>query len=1136
MPSRIQLRRDTTANWTAQNPTLLLGEIGIDTDLDAHKIGDGSTAWISLPWAARAPSGDIGDVIGASSNVTAGSTITVNAAALASKAALQYVVNAGTASSGVTIAFSGATVSTGEITKRLLLSTSLGGTVPITWTGVTVHAGAPRAIPANGAAEVVARTRDGGTTWAVYGDELDSPMYGVPVFVTGATWSPSSAIRCGSTVYLDAAPSGGVVAITLPTTAAHGFAAGWWCDVIVRSTGGATLAVTAPATMAGGIAAGTAVAQDVALKLRVGATDSWRVTYEAVPGGQATSGELTATSPSPVPKLLSVAQVRTIAETYGGGGSSAASSDVMGIGAAPEMGITMISSGGLYSDESGYTAGPTGTIKKTIDLLKKEGFSAVTIRVIWPQMVQALPNPSPVLDSGCIAKMQEWMTRCKAAGMKLCIDFHTLVVDSSQQSGQAPKWLHHIAPQTAGSVTLSVTAGDHTSVPDPSISDASAAKITVTTTGLNLFTSSTYDQNIILMQNSDPSTGGVFRVISRNSDTSAECRVEQAATSATWSSGTWYHTRRHVLDIFISSTSTNPRKDAVRNSYRDYVIAVVNALKTHAAWDIVDWVSPFNEIWLDWDDALSPERFTSGAKPTYQALRAAISTKLAIKMVPEWTFWSTEANKKYQIDEFIDLIDVYGVHPYWGGLVTSYPTAYNGAWDDARSVGVADSGVKYLATLRRMAADLASRGKRYEWTECGTNNSVAAVRNRHLYETCMRALTPGIMPFRVIPWVGDIGGGDSAFQTGAVQTFNAFATSTTFATGWLENMVHPLRGAPVSQPVIPITAAGNIDRRYTRWPVPITLSAAATLKVLKGRFRSNDVCEFVNNTPQHVITLQPDDFNGTGGATSCNLYRSYYAGSAVPIVRTAAYGTGVTTLTTTARRFWLRADDGDNIELLVERETSPLASIITSITNDAAASRVAVVHPCVLLPDIAGAVGWCDTSPGGNATVSNWEVVAGGSGYSNATGVALSGFLAADLTTSGVTAPTVNTTTSGGAITAAAVNVGGAFVHAPPGFQCAVPGGTGGIIRASNAGAHAIDKTVRCTLWAYLPDGSSGSCGCVQVGSNGVGIFTTAFTSDFGTPTYLPWQSFPPGTQFVLRQTRVAGSYTNLRYTLLMVR
>lgn len=48
MAQRIQLRRDTAANWTSVNPTLAQGECGLETDTEFLKFGDGTTAWTSL--------------------------------------------------------------------------------------------------------------------------------------------------------------------------------------------------------------------------------------------------------------------------------------------------------------------------------------------------------------------------------------------------------------------------------------------------------------------------------------------------------------------------------------------------------------------------------------------------------------------------------------------------------------------------------------------------------------------------------------------------------------------------------------------------------------------------------------------------------------------------------------------------------------------------------------------------------------------------------------------------------------------------------------------------------------------------------------------------------------------------------
>lgn len=50
MAVRIQLRRDSAANWTAQNPTLADGEIGVELDTGKAKVGAGAVAWTGLPY------------------------------------------------------------------------------------------------------------------------------------------------------------------------------------------------------------------------------------------------------------------------------------------------------------------------------------------------------------------------------------------------------------------------------------------------------------------------------------------------------------------------------------------------------------------------------------------------------------------------------------------------------------------------------------------------------------------------------------------------------------------------------------------------------------------------------------------------------------------------------------------------------------------------------------------------------------------------------------------------------------------------------------------------------------------------------------------------------------------------------
>ena len=57
MAYRIILRRDGSSNWESQNPVLLLGEPGYETDTGKFKIGDGSSMWSDLNYYIGATGG-----------------------------------------------------------------------------------------------------------------------------------------------------------------------------------------------------------------------------------------------------------------------------------------------------------------------------------------------------------------------------------------------------------------------------------------------------------------------------------------------------------------------------------------------------------------------------------------------------------------------------------------------------------------------------------------------------------------------------------------------------------------------------------------------------------------------------------------------------------------------------------------------------------------------------------------------------------------------------------------------------------------------------------------------------------------------------------------------------------------------
>lgn len=51
MSITIQLRRGTAAAWAAANTLLAIGEVGLETDTDKFKIGDGQALWSARPYA-----------------------------------------------------------------------------------------------------------------------------------------------------------------------------------------------------------------------------------------------------------------------------------------------------------------------------------------------------------------------------------------------------------------------------------------------------------------------------------------------------------------------------------------------------------------------------------------------------------------------------------------------------------------------------------------------------------------------------------------------------------------------------------------------------------------------------------------------------------------------------------------------------------------------------------------------------------------------------------------------------------------------------------------------------------------------------------------------------------------------------
>ena len=71
----VQLRRGSGENWNSINPTLSNGELGLNTDNQLFKIGDGLTSWTSLPYYPGIPLAS-GTGIGLSYNTDTNNIVT----------------------------------------------------------------------------------------------------------------------------------------------------------------------------------------------------------------------------------------------------------------------------------------------------------------------------------------------------------------------------------------------------------------------------------------------------------------------------------------------------------------------------------------------------------------------------------------------------------------------------------------------------------------------------------------------------------------------------------------------------------------------------------------------------------------------------------------------------------------------------------------------------------------------------------------------------------------------------------------------------------------------------------------------------------------------------------------------------
>ena len=267
MAQQIQLRNGTAAQWTAANPVLMQGEMGVESDTLKVKLGDGSTAWTSLSYftqGATGPQGPTGLTGATGPQGPTGATGATGATGPANSLSIGTVTNGGSAAATIT----------GTAPSQTLNLTLPSG--PTGATGATGPSG-----PANSLA--IGTVSSGASASATITGTAPSQTLNLvlPKGDTGAT---------GAT---GAAGSSGVVSVTAPITNSGTSSA--------ANIGINQAALSIANTQVSGL--GTASTKDVAASGNASTSqvvkgDDTRLSDSRTPSGSA-GGDLNGTYPNP---------------------------------------------------------------------------------------------------------------------------------------------------------------------------------------------------------------------------------------------------------------------------------------------------------------------------------------------------------------------------------------------------------------------------------------------------------------------------------------------------------------------------------------------------------------------------------------------------------------------------------------------------------------------------------------------------------------------------------------------------------------------------------------------------------------------------------------------------------------------
>ena len=223
-------RYDTAANWTAQNPTLLAGEIGIESDTKKWKVGTGATAWTSLVYAIGGTYPIVNADIAAAAAIaysklatlTSGNIVLGSAANVATSTAVTGDVTI--SNTGVTAIAAGVIVNADINASAAIVDTKLATIA----TAGKVSNSATTAASANTASAIVARDVSGNFTAGT-----------ITAALTGA--ASSNVLKAGDTMT-------GVLAVTAGTAALPGIAVSGDPNTGIYSPGADQVAISTNGT------------------------------------------------------------------------------------------------------------------------------------------------------------------------------------------------------------------------------------------------------------------------------------------------------------------------------------------------------------------------------------------------------------------------------------------------------------------------------------------------------------------------------------------------------------------------------------------------------------------------------------------------------------------------------------------------------------------------------------------------------------------------------------------------------------------------------------------------------------------------------------------------------------------------